>query len=57
VFRSGETLPELKLHYRTLGRKAQRRRQDYQRRAAAAGQHRHRCQLVAPEPSKELVHL
>ena len=57
VFRSGETLPELKLHYRTLGTaKRNAAGQDYQRRAAA-GQHRHRCQLVAPEPSKELVHL
>ena len=49
-FVSGESLPEVKLHYRTIG--TAKRNADWrggERRAAVAGQHRDRRQLVSPD--------
>ena len=52
-FASGEMLPELKLHYRTIGIPQKNAAgEDRQRRAASTGQHRHRRQLVPPDPGR-----
>ena len=49
-FASGESLPEAKLHYRTIGTPKQNAAGDGgQRRAAVAGQHRYRRQLVSAD--------
>ena len=49
-FASGESLPEVKLHYRTIGTaKTERGWRGGQRRAAVAGQHRYRRQLVSAD--------
>ena len=49
-FVGGESLPEVKLHYRTIGtRKTECGWRGGQRRAAVAGQHRDRRQLVSAD--------
>ena len=49
VFTSGEVLPALRLHYRTMGvPRRDASRHDRQRRVATARQYRHRRQLAAP---------